>query len=367
MPRRPLIPLITVLAVLGTGCRESQTNDVADTSADAVRANAAAVNAKASKGFDMPDAIAGHMTLTDAEIFFLPCGRLDDPQKLEDATGGEAIRLLRAAKGPAGGLMTLVRLESNRLVQIRFASTERTSCKDLPPAVTAEAMGNEPFWGVRIDGDLATYRTPYNLKGIVYQGGKWTRTDSTHWRFVAQRTGDGDNEIVVELAEGRCMDSMAASVFPMSATVTRGDSTFKGCALEGRGSFAGSVDSVPKAPTTSPRARADSSLHGTAWRLSELNGEPVLENVKATLEFMPGGKVSGNSSCNRFSGAVDVVADSIRFGALVSTRMACPDAIMRQESAYLEALTNAERYTREGNSMVVHQKGSAKPLRFEPL
>ena len=69
MSRRSLFPIIAVLVVLGTGCQEKKTNEVADTSAGAVRANAAAVNAMASKGFEMPTAIAGHLTLADAEIF----------------------------------------------------------------------------------------------------------------------------------------------------------------------------------------------------------------------------------------------------------------------------------------------------------
>ena len=126
------------------------------------------------------------------------------------------------------------------------------------------------------------------------------------------------------------------------------------------------MDTVSNAPPSSPGAPVESPLDGTAWRLSELNGERVLDSAKATLEFARG-RVTGNSSCNRFSGTVNVAADSIHFGALLSTRMACPDAIMRQEAAYLEALSNAVRYTREGNSMILHQKGSAKPLRFEPL
>ena len=367
MPRRQPIPIIAVLALLGTACQERTANNAVDTSAAAVRANAAAVNAKASAGFEMPVATSGHLRLTDAELLFLPCGRTGDPQKLDDATGGESIRMLRAVKAPPSGLMTLVRLDGNRLLQIRYASAEKMTCKDLPSPATADASGNEPFWAVRIVGDLATYRTPYNLQGIVYQGGKWTRVDSTHWRFVARRTGEGAGEISLEFQEVRCVDSMAESVFPMSVKVTRGDSTNTGCALEGRGSFAGFADTTSAPSPAASRAALSSPLYGTAWRLTEVNGERVLENVKATLEFVRGGKASGNSSCNRFSGPVDVVADSIHFGALISTRMACAEPIMRQESAYLEALAKAERFSREGNSMLVHVKGSAKPLRFEPL
>jgi heat shock protein HslJ len=365
-PRR-LFPTFAVLAVLGAGCQERKTQDAADTSAGAVRANAAAVNAMATTGFDMPAATAGHLTLTDAELFFRPCGRTGAPQKVDDATKGEAIRMMRAANAPPGGLMTLVRLDGNRLLQVRYASAEKMSCKDLPSPATIDANGNEPFWAVRIEGDLATYRTPYNLQGVVYQGGKWTKMDSARWQFTARRSGEGVTELSLEFVEKRCMDTMALAMYPMSVKLTRGDSILTGCALEGRGSFSGSVDSTRAATATTARRQTASPLWGTAWRLSELNGAPVLENVKATLELARGGKATGNGSCNRFSGTVDVEADSIRFSALLSTRMACAETVMRQESAYLEALANAERYTREGNSMLVYLKGSAKPLRFEPL
>lgn len=368
MPRRHLIPIIATLAVLGA-CKEQKTQ-AADTSAGAVRANAAAVNAMASKGFQMPEARAGHLKLADAEVFFQPCGSTGTPQKLDDGTGGDVIRLLRVGKGPTGGLMALVRLHGDTLVQVRSLSAERTSCKDFPSSATVDASGNEPFWAVRIQGDLATYRTPWNLQGVVYQGGKWTHPDSTSWRFVAQRTGDGPKEIVMEFKEARCMDTMAKSMFPLTVKVTRGDSVDTGCALEGRGSFPGGAQSTSTASSSDSagaRAIARSPLDGTAWRLSELNGEHVLDNVKATLQFERGGKVSGNASCNRFSGTASVAADSMHFGALVSTRMACAEKVMQQERAYLDALANAERYARAGNAMLVHLKGSAKPMRFEPL
>src|SRR5262245_47740342 len=178
MSLRQLFPLVTVLAVLGNACQERKASDSADTSGAGVRATAAA--AKAGKGFEMPVATAGHLTLADAEVFFLPCGRTGDPQKVDDQTGGEAMKMLRTATKTKDGLITVVRLDGNRLVQVCFASTERMTCKDLPSNATVEASGNEPFWGVKVEGTAATYRTPYNMQGIVYQGGTWTRIDSTH-------------------------------------------------------------------------------------------------------------------------------------------------------------------------------------------
>ncbi len=317
----------------------------------------------------MPETRAGHLSLADAELFFKPCGSKGAPQRLDDGTNGDAIKMLRAAKGPAGGLMVLVRLEGDTLAQVRHASVEQTMCSRLPSSATLDANGNEPFWGVRIEGGVATYRTPWDRNGIVYQDGTWTRVDDKRWRYVARGTGTGGGALTLELEEVRCVDSMADAVFPFVAKLTRADSTFSGCALEGNGRYAQvAADSADSVRAVRPRAAPPvvSALSGTVWRLAEIGGEPVVDKVQATLEFARGGKVAGSGSCNRFSGTVTVAADSIAFGPVVSTRMACADAVMRQERAYLQALGEAERYTREGNTMFIHRKGGAKPLRFEP-
>jgi heat shock protein HslJ len=106
------------------------------------------------------------------------------------------------------------------------------------------------------------------------------------------------------------------------------------------------------------------SLVGTEWDLEDLGGAGVLENVEATLTFPEAGKAAGDGSCNRFFGAVEISGDSIHFGPLASTRMACPDAVANQEARYLKALEGAERFTREGPHLMIYCKGMDKPLRF---
>lgn len=369
MSLRPLFPRIVALAVLCVGCQErkSPAGDATDTASGAsVRANAAAVNARASEAFRMPALIAGRLTLKDAELFFLACGSAGEPRRLDDATGGEAIALMRGTKGAAGGVIATVRLDGDRLLQIRYASSEGASCSNQPSAATLDANGNEPFWAVRIEGDLATYRTPWELGGVVYQGGTWSRLDERHWRYEASRTGTGVTRISLELTETRCVDTMSGAAYPFVAKLTRGDSTLTGCAAEGRGAFERTADTA-RGASASSREPTAGALTGTAWRLAELSGAAVVDKVQATLEFARGGKAAGSGSCNRFSGSVDVAGDSIRFGPLVTTRMACPDAVMRQEDLYLKALGNAERYTREGTTLFIHVKGASKPLRFVPL
>ena len=105
-------------------------------------------------------------------------------------------------------------------------------------------------------------------------------------------------------------------------------------------------------------------LSGTSWQLEDLGGTGVIDNSMATLEFPESGKVAGRGSCNRFFGSVEISGESIKLGQLGSTRMACPEAVMNQESRYFQALEAAERYTRNGDELLVYAQGFDKPLRF---
>ncbi len=106
------------------------------------------------------------------------------------------------------------------------------------------------------------------------------------------------------------------------------------------------------------------SLTASAWRLEDLGGAAVLEGASPTLEFPEAGRVAGHASCNRFFGSVEISSDSLRFGPLGSTRMACAEAAMSQEGRYLKALEGAERFRIDGPELLIHSKGIAKPLRF---
>jgi heat shock protein HslJ len=110
---------------------------------------------------------------------------------------------------------------------------------------------------------------------------------------------------------------------------------------------------------------APSELWGTAWTLEDLAGVPLAEGRQATLAFPEPGKVSGNGSCNRLFGAVEVSGQSISFRALASTRMACAEPIGNQETVYLKALQDAERFEVSGDTLLIYAKDLEKPLRFK--
>jgi heat shock protein HslJ len=103
---------------------------------------------------------------------------------------------------------------------------------------------------------------------------------------------------------------------------------------------------------------ADTSLGGIRWTLVELRGAPARSATPeraAYLELSPSeGRASGNTTCNRFSGPYSLSGDSLGFGALISTKMACVDsALNAQEVAFLGALQETRRWRMAGDTLVL--------------
>ena len=103
---------------------------------------------------------------------------------------------------------------------------------------------------------------------------------------------------------------------------------------------------------------ADTALGGTRWVLVEVGGTAAVDappERAAYLELSPSeGRASGNTTCNRFSGPYSLSGDSLVFGALISTKMACVDsALNAQESAFLGALEQTRRWRMAGDTLVL--------------
>jgi heat shock protein HslJ len=106
------------------------------------------------------------------------------------------------------------------------------------------------------------------------------------------------------------------------------------------------------------------NLVGSDWVLQDLAGSGVVSGVRATLSFPEAGKVAGDGSCNRFFGMSEIAGTEIKLTGLGSTRMACPEPIMNQETKYLNALQAAERYEWKDPYLLIFGNGLDKPLRF---
>jgi heat shock protein HslJ len=88
-------------------------------------------------------------------------------------------------------------------------------------------------------------------------------------------------------------------------------------------------------------------LEGVALELGDEESAPhlVLDGVSSRL--------SGSGGCNRLAGSYEVGDDGLRFGPIASTRMACSEAVMERESAFLAVLAAVTGHRLEGMSLLL--------------
>lgn len=110
-------------------------------------------------------------------------------------------------------------------------------------------------------------------------------------------------------------------------------------------------------------------LANTKWTLVSF-GEPgaetsVAEGSTITLEFDSEGQVSGSGGCNSYSAQYEIQADTLSFGLVTSTRMACQqESIGQQEQSYFQALEAAGRYELDGERLAIWYNDGKAVLNF---
>jgi heat shock protein HslJ len=120
---------------------------------------------------------------------------------------------------------------------------------------------------------------------------------------------------------------------------------------------------------TATTSAQENSLAGSNWQLTSFGPvgatSPVTGNVTITLAFGKDDKVGGQSGCNSYGGTYIVQDDSLQFGELTSTLIACADqAVSEQEQQYLEALQSAGRFTLEGDTLEIRYQNDSGVLNF---
>jgi heat shock protein HslJ len=102
------------------------------------------------------------------------------------------------------------------------------------------------------------------------------------------------------------------------------------------------------------------TLNGTAWTLTAIDNTPTLKGTKLTIAFA-GGKLSGSSGCNSYSGSYEINGEKISTGPIAMTLMACMDTgVMDQEQSFLEYLGNLKTFIRnEGQLQLFRSDGKA--------
>lgn len=179
------------------------------------------------------------------------------------------------------------------------------------PGIDYRAAGTEPFWGLTIRGGRMTYHAP-DQPGVSVPLPRYTAIRAGR-RYATRR-------MTVEITrEGRCNDGMSDNYYRETVKVWFGRRIGPG--LSGCGG-----ERVPPP-----------SLIGSRWHIVAIGGQAA-SGEDYFIEFDQA-RLTGQAGCNRFSGPYDETRPTLRPGAIIATRMACPGPRMEHERRVLQILS----------------------------
>lgn len=126
-------------------------------------------------------------------------------------------------------------------------------------------------------------------------------------------------------------------------------------------------------PTSTPTASENvGGLGGTSWTLTSYGPAsaqvPAAPDVETILEFGDDGTVSGSFGCNGLSGDYSVSGQTITFGPLISTKMACDEPRMTQENEAFKVLNGTVDFVlagQAGDILIITSADGSSALTFD--
>jgi len=104
------------------------------------------------------------------------------------------------------------------------------------------------------------------------------------------------------------------------------------------------------------------------WTLTSINGQQPLAGSTVTAVFEDG-RVGGQAGCNSYGGPYSVSGQKLAISGLTQTLMACmePAGLMEQESAFLQALSQAAGYSLTGDMLEIQNAAGETILTFSKV
>ena len=106
-------------------------------------------------------------------------------------------------------------------------------------------------------------------------------------------------------------------------------------------------------PAAAQSVRA--TLSKKPWTAVRVKGADLVAEKPATIVFEPSGRLTGSGGCNRLMGKYTLAGNgsSVRIEQVSSTRLLCPQSVMRAERALISALETAKAISADRNGRLV--------------
>lgn len=102
------------------------------------------------------------------------------------------------------------------------------------------------------------------------------------------------------------------------------------------------------------------------WQVDYIEGAGVVDRSPARYQFDDSMRVTGNASCNSFTGSYEIVDGAIVVGNLASTRMMCPPALMEQEARFLSAMQRVHSWSARNGLLYLYDTQGKELFRGGP-
>lgn len=219
------------------------------------------------------------------------------------------------------------------VAQVVLGGREGPECRVVERGAQAwRATGNEPFWHLDVHGPRLSFAT---ADGSFRAQGRWTGPQGEG--DVATYTAPTNLGPLQAVATRRlCTDSMSGMPYPQTVTVEVQGRRFQGCGGD-----------------------PAELLRGGEWVVEDIAGGGIVDGSRVTVQFGPGERVTGRASCNRYTGRYALNGEGLQLKGLASTRMACAEALNRQEARFLQLLGQVVRheFTADGALVLVAADG----------
>lgn len=113
-----------------------------------------------------------------------------------------------------------------------------------------------------------------------------------------------------------------------------------------------------------PGTASTADLKGD-WTLATLNGNAPIAGTTITLSI-DDSNAGGRSGCNHYGGTYNASGEKLTFPSMAVTEMYCmdPAGIMEQETAYLQALSQAASFSVDENRLEMRSASGETILVF---
>jgi heat shock protein HslJ/uncharacterized membrane protein len=208
-----------------------------------------------------------------------------------------------------------VMLERLQTATVRIAGDAWPE-SELKPAPALIARGNEPGWRLDLDTETLTLSWDYGTNELAAN----TPAPVFAEQVTSYRTQVGDRRLAIAVYDQVCVDDMTGMPYPRRVIVSLDDRELRGCGGESKDLLLGE------------------------WVIEDVNGRGIIDSSRATVGFDDDGRMSGRGSCNGYGGSYRLSGEGLAVSDLSSTRMACAEALMRQEQQIFAILADISRF-----------------------